>query len=106
MTEFPWAELDRDVTSGFGPEMITIAKILDVTYRCYVENYSDDGSLCDSAAEITVAYRDSEIRITCPRTGAGTFWHVFDFSAGDEKVVVVNAIVDDDPTTGPFDPVR
>jgi hypothetical protein len=95
---FPWVELDHDVTSGFGPETIIFAKILDATYRCHVHRYSSEGSLSGSGAEVVVTQRHGQIRITCPRTGSGSFWHVFDFSAEDESLVVVNAIVDDDPT--------
>jgi hypothetical protein len=96
--DFPWAELDHDVTSGFGPETITFAKILDATYRCYVHRYSSEGSLPGSGAEVVVTQRHGQIRIACPRTGSGSFWHVFDFSAQDESLVIVNTIVVDDPT--------
>jgi hypothetical protein len=96
--DFPWAELDADVTSGFGPETISIAKILDATYRCYVHKYSGDGSLSGSGAEIVATQRGSEIRFVCPRTGSGAFWHVFNFSARDESLVVVNSITDANPT--------
>lgn len=98
LTAFPWAELDKDITSGFGPETVTLAKLLDATYRCYVENYSGDGALAGSGAEILVSYGDSEVRITCPRTGSGKFWHVFDLSVQDGRIVVVNTVVDVDPT--------
>jgi hypothetical protein len=63
-----------------------------------VHKYSNEGSLSGSGAEVAVTQRHGQIRITCPRTGSGSFWHVFDFSAQDESVTVANMIVDDDPT--------
>jgi hypothetical protein len=95
---FPWAELDHDLTEGFGPETIAIAKLLDATYRCYVHNYSDDTPLASSGAEVIITQRDSEIRTSCPRAGAGRFWHVFDFDVASERLTVVNALTLADPT--------
>ncbi len=94
---FPWGMLDRDVTSGYGPETITISKVLAATYRCYVHNYSGDVPLANCGAEVVVSYRDSELHITCPRAGTGRFWHVFDFAAELEALNIVNAITDADP---------
>jgi hypothetical protein len=95
---FPWAQLDRDVRSGFGPETITVAKLLEATYRCSVRNFSHETPLAGSGAEIVIVQRDSEIRLICPRAGSGTFWHVFDFDARAQRLIIVNAIIEVEPT--------
>lgn len=96
--DYPWAELDRDVRGGYGPETITVARLLEATYRCYVDNFSRQPALSSSGAKVIIAQRDSEIRLVCPRTGSGRFWHVFDFDAVAQRLIIVNVIVDGDPT--------
>jgi len=97
VSEFPWAALDHDVQRGFGPEMITIAKLLDGTYRCYVNDFSGDAPLVGCGAEVAISYHGSEMRVTCPRAGSGRFWHVFDYFVEPDRFVVVNTIVEGSP---------
>jgi|GEM_PF-1050228 len=106
---FPWASLDSDVQTGFGPETITIAKLLDATYRCYVNLYSDDAPLAGCGAEVVTNYHDAEMRIVCPHAGSGRFWHIFDYFVEADRLVAVNTIGDTDPVavpdmTGPTSP--
>lgn len=93
LTEFPWALLQEDVTTGHGPETITITNLLDATYRCFVFNYSAERDLANCEATIEITYRDSLFRLTCPTSGTGRYWHVFDLDVPRDQLVVVNTIV-------------
>lgn len=98
--DYPWAQLDHDVTRGYGPETITFTKMLDATYRCTVINYSNDASMAGSAATVIVRYDDgASLTITCPLLGDGLHWHVFDLDGRTGQLEVMNRLTTSAPAT-------
>ena len=85
--------LDRDDTSSFGPETVTVRDIdSSERYSYYVLNYSDRGypdsaRLSASGAQVRV-FVNNELAATfsVPRNRRGVLWHVFDIVNGNEIV--------------------
>jgi len=91
------AQLDRDATSGYGPETITISTQHTGTYTYWINNYSNRSNssstaLAASGATVTV-YGDAGIvkQYSVP-SGAGTKWNVFTMTSG--VVTDVNTLSD------------
>lgn len=109
-TSAPYAMLDTDDTSSYGPETITIYSESSGTYTYYVNDYSNMGdssstALANSGATVKV-YSSSGILATYyVPSGSGTTWKVFTlngsnltqintiFSATDDDAVITGALV-------------
>lgn len=86
-------ELDRDDTSSYGPETLTIKEPSETdTYRYFVHNYSDrendfSSRLSNSEAQVKV-YIDNEFQTSfiIEPNQVGTIWYVFDIVNGKEIV--------------------
>jgi uncharacterized protein YfaP (DUF2135 family) len=81
----PFANLDVDDTSSFGPEVVTLTKLMVGTYKYAIYNYSGQSSGLFSAAtarvELSVPGRAVEL-FTPPTTGETTstnWWLLFEF---------------------------
>jgi hypothetical protein len=92
------AVLDRDDTSGYGPETITIGTIdTNATYTCYVHDYTNrnNGNSTQMAREGAIIRIYSQNRlmhtIRIPANGVGTIWNVFKIERG--RVVIENTVV-------------
>ena len=92
----PFAGLDVDDTTSFGPETMSYKKTAgeahyDGTYRYFVHKFSGTGNLTDSGAVVKVYDSGTLVKTyTVPTSGTGTYWHVFDHS--DETITDVNTI--------------
>ena len=81
----PFAQLDHDITTGGGPETITISAPIAVppprfagTYCYFVRNFSGEAPLTSSGASVQVLDSNIEIaRFTVPTTGTGRNWEIF-----------------------------
>lgn len=83
LTASPYAELDTDDTSSFGPEIITVTRALQGTYRYCVNNFSGQaaGGIEDSGAEVTLILADGRTfvaSVPTTNTADGRIWCVFD----------------------------
>lgn len=93
----PYAQLDQDRTDGFGPETITLARLMPGTYRFFVHNYTDDqgntGELAESSATVQI-YRETgwERTIRIPDTGTGEYWDVCALEGSTGEVTERNII--------------
>ncbi len=91
-------ELDRDDTSSYGPETVTIKEPAeDDVYKYYVFNYSDGDSpyssrLSNSEAQVRV-FIDNEFKTSfkITPTQEGITWHVFNIINGNE-IVPINTV--------------
>jgi hypothetical protein len=90
------AQLDQDITSGFGPETVTIPTQLAGTYRYYVHHYSGSSNIGASGASVRV-YRGNELIATFfppsqPDGGhpGSDVWSVFTLDGG--TITTVNTI--------------
>jgi uncharacterized protein YfaP (DUF2135 family) len=82
LTAAPYANLDVDDTSGFGPEYITIARIArNATYRYWVINFSGTSNpgVTASPARVELNVRGN-LSVFTPPAGEGNNrgWHAFD----------------------------
>jgi hypothetical protein len=106
-TSCPYANLDLDDTSGFGPETITIKqRFVGGDYVYAVHNYSGSPDLTASAAKVQVFdSRGLLAAFDVPTTGAGRWWNVLKVNGTTGAITEVNQLVGDpspysDTTTG------
>lgn len=94
----PFAELDVDDTSSYGPETITIDRTVTGTYHYLVHRFSDDASFSDSEAQVNV-YDESGLAYTAyvPGTGSGDYWHVLDIDGETLVITPINQRSSIDP---------
>jgi hypothetical protein len=91
------AVLDRDDTSGYGPETITIGNIdMRATYTCYVHNYTDsknpNSTQMSTQGAIIRVYSQNRLMHSyrIPANAAGITWNVFKIERG--SIVPVNTV--------------
>jgi hypothetical protein len=90
----PYAQLDVDDRSGFGPEVITITQFLPGTYRYTVHHWTGTSTISDSPARVTLNL-DGDVRVFNPpasAVGTGAEWTVFDLVVDGSGNISVNAI--------------
>lgn len=91
----PFAALDLDDTTSFGPETVTIYNQTSGVYRYSVHDYTNDGStsstaLASSGAQVKV-YRDNALVATYNvPNAAGTLWTVFELNG--DVITPVNSM--------------
>lgn len=106
LSSSPYAELDRDDVSSFGPETITIAQRFDGTYRYSVHDFTNRLStssrgLAESGARIKVFQGDAEVATFTPPDQDGTLWTVFEMDGLTGTITPVGAM---GYTSSPTDP--
>lgn len=95
LTEPPYANLDVDDTSSYGPETVTIASVFPGTYHYAVHKYAGSGYLTSSSAVVEVYDSVGLVRrFTVPTAGSGSWWHVFRFDGNTQAITPVNTISD------------
>ena len=78
----PFSQLEHDVATGFGPEVVTIGQAFPGTFVYAVNRSSGIGALAGSGAEVQVYSAAGLIAtVRVPATGTGDWWYVFDFSS-------------------------
>ena len=85
MTAAPFAALDVDDTSSFGPEVTTIAKFATGTYRYSVHHYAGTGTIAASPARVELTLNGATTVYTPPAPGSvsldvDSVWQVFEIS--------------------------
>jgi PKD repeat protein len=98
----PYAQLDQDRTDGFGPETITLARLLPGIYRFFVHNYTADqgntGELTDSSATVQIYTGTGlERTIRVPNTGTGEYWDVCTFDGSTGAITERNILTATEP---------
>lgn len=83
----PYAALDRDDTSAYGPETVTIGRTTSGTYRYSVHDYSNRSSsssaaLSRSGARVEVYRGSVRTDVFFPPDQPGTLWTVFEMAGG------------------------
>ena len=91
------ALLDRDATSGYGPETITISTQHTGTYTYWINDYSSRSNssstaLAASGATVTVYGEAGIMKQYSVPAGAGTKWNVFTMTNGE--ITDVNTLGD------------
>lgn len=98
LTAAPFANLDVDDTDSYGPEIVTITKLMVGTYKYAVHNFSGyaDGAIGPSGArvEVNIPGRPVEL-ITPPATGESSeteYWNLFEFDVSANCTVTVRRV--------------
>lgn len=96
--QYPYAFLDVDDISGYGPETITIFDTLNHTYKYFVYNFTGEAEITTSNAVVQV-YDRNGLRKTynIPTSGNGRYWYVFDIDASG-GIINRNVIQGEAPT--------
>ena len=97
---YPFATLDQDVTSGYGPETITIHQQRAGAYTFTVHDYttgSDSTSLAlaNSTARVEVYQSNQLVQSFAVPSGPGTLWTVFTLIG--PTITGINTITNDPP---------
>src|SRR5438034_8192181 len=103
LTGTPWAALDIDDVTSYGPETITIVQQLSGVYRYSVHDYSDRFStsstaLATSGARVDVYRGSSLITSFFPPPQDGTLWTVFELQ-GEQLTAVNTMTYESNPST-------
>ncbi len=97
---FPYACLDVDDTTSYGPETITIKQRFDGTYVYAVHHFAGSGSLATSSATVRVYDSSGLIREFHVPSGSGIWWYVFDMDGRTGRITSRNYITSSSP--GPY----
>ncbi|MCC7375252.1 MAG: PKD domain-containing protein [Verrucomicrobiales bacterium] len=102
----PYLSFDRDARRSYGPETITLQRVINGTYRMVVQKYepTSRGSLALSGATVKV-YRTNELLRASelvgtrhvPTNGTGDFWWVCDVDGPTKSVTWVNQLLSSPP---------
>ena len=95
----PFASLDLDDTSSYGPETVTISqRYLTGEYVYAVYNFSGSPAITSSQAQVNV-YDSSGLLVTydIPTEGTGLWWHVFNVNGETGAITEVNQILETNP---------
>lgn len=98
VTSAPFARLDYDITTGFGPETMTIYERWPGTYSYYVRNFSENPLISASNAVVQV-YGSSGLlhTIQVPSSGNGNYWHVCDVNGETGDIIIKNKLLANPP---------
>ncbi len=93
----PFAELDQDDTSAFGPETITISqRFLQGSYLYAVHNFSGSPDLAASQAQVQVFDSSGLIAtFNVPAVGTGVWWKVLSIDGATGALTELNELGDD-----------
>jgi hypothetical protein len=103
LTGTPWAALDHDDVTSYGPETITIVQQLPGVYRYSVHDFSNLSStssvaLANSGARVDVYRGSSLISSFFPPPQDGTLWTVFELQ-GEQLTAVNTMTYESNPTS-------
>lgn len=110
LTALPFASLDVDDLVSFGPEVVTIEKLMQGTYRYVVHNYSrrNDSNIptiTESPGRVELT-QNGNSTVFAPPVGEGirVWWHVLNIVVDAQcnvSVTPVNAWLDQEPALSP-----
>ena len=92
LTAAPYANLDIDDITSFGPEIVSIRRPARGTYRYFLTNYSNtfNPGMTASPVKVEVTY-NGNTTVYRPGAGEGTFrhWHAFDIVIDSQCAVTI-----------------
>jgi len=99
-SDYPYAYLDVDDTTSYGPETITILTRFTQKYKYFVYHYAGSGDLAHSSAVVKVYIGNSLVKsynVPTSQTSGYLYWYVFDINA-DGTITDKNVIQSSAPT--------
>jgi len=98
----PYAMLDYDVTTGYGPETMTIYDFYSGTYTFYIYNYSQSPDLSTSNGSVQIYGESGYITtVAVPTNDSGLYWSVCTVDGSTGQVAIINDLVGSAPALGP-----
>ena len=101
----PYADLDLDDVTGFGPENITVVRLMKGTYQYFVHNFSETFTpgMTGSPARVELIRNGVATTYSPPGDeGTNRYWHVFNVIVNEEtcavSIVPINAWLASPPT--------
>lgn len=96
-TQSPFASLDVDDVTSFGPETITITQGFAGTYNYYVHHFSGSSTISQSGARVDVFDQTGLIMSftppeDCTQFGVDANWFVFNYDGGAKQITPVQVI--------------
>lgn len=92
LTVAPYANLDIDDVTSFGPEIVTVRRPARGTYRYFLTNFSSTFTpgMTASPVKVEVTY-NGNTTVYRPGAGEGTFrhWHAFDIVVDNQCAVTI-----------------
>jgi len=92
LSRFPWARLNTDIRTGYGPEVISIGLKARGSYLVAVHNYSGESVLSGSDAIVRIELGNKPLMYHCPRSGDGKFWNVCLIDCDTETVEIIDSL--------------
>lgn len=89
------ASLDTDDTSSFGPEIISVFKLIDGKYRYTTQHFAGRGSISTSKATVTMMIEGVGIyQMSAPpgAKGVGDLWVLWDITVSGGRVIKVHPV--------------
>ncbi len=100
LTYPPYANLDVDDVTSYGPETITISQLYNGIYYYSVYRYSSSGELITSSAAVSVYGENGFIRSwNVPTSGYGRWWNVFSVNGATGEITNINQISSNPPAS-------
>jgi len=94
----PYAQLNEDVVEGYGPEIITISRLLSGKYTFAVNDFSGDGTITTSGAHVDVYYTDDldnpvyQFDVPAVYSEPYWWWVVFEIDGATGQITELNYI--------------
>lgn len=96
----PYAALDYDVTSGYGPETVTIYQLFNGNYQYFIHNYSEQPDITSSQAVVQIYNQNGLLQtVQVPTSGTGLYWYVCDINGTTGQITMRNVIQESAPGT-------
>ena len=96
-TVFPFASLDRDDVTSYGPETTGILRYYAGTYKYAVYQYSSSGTLSTSGAQVKVYRNGALIQSYNVPSGTGRWWYVLDVNGSTGGITPRNYLMSSQP---------
>ncbi len=96
-TVFPFASLDRDDITSYGPETTGILRYYAGTYKYAVYQYSSSGTLSTSGAQVKVYRNGALIQTYNVPGGTGRWWYVLDVNGSTGGITPRNYLMSSQP---------
>jgi hypothetical protein len=91
---FPWAQLDSDVRTGYGPEVISIDANARGRFIVFVHNFSAEWPLSRSEASVRIDFGTKQSLFRCPHMGDGLFWIVCIIDCDTCSIEMIDRLAD------------
>lgn len=95
---FPYACLDVDDVTSYGPETVTIKQRFNGAYVYGVYNWSNETAITNSGGRVQVYGQSGLVaQFDVPTSGSGRWWYVFDLNGGTGQITPRNIIQSGQP---------